>query len=142
MSDLKPFYCRRIPRPPSLWGTRRVWNGRSLSCRRPILGIALRPQDISSKIAGWWFDGVESNTYKAEPHGWWNIYSIVHSANPNAVIAFSWGANEQACVCKGIDDYTGGDTWSKQDLKRLTPKALPPQDGILVLRWCSESESR
>jgi hypothetical protein len=31
----------------------------------------------------------------------------------------------------GIDDYTAGDTWSKQDLNRLTPEILPPQDGIL-----------
>jgi len=47
------------------------------------------------------------------------------------VIAFSYGRNEQACVRKGIDDYTGGDTWSKQDLGRLTPQNRPAQAGIL-----------
>jgi Alpha-L-fucosidase len=83
------------------------------------------------KIAGWWFDGMEPDTYEAKPDDWWTVESIVHSANPKAVIAFSSGPNEQACVRKGIDDYTGGDTWSKQDLKRLTPAQLPPQAGIL-----------
>lgn len=83
------------------------------------------------RIAGWWFDGIEQNTYAAEPNGWQAINAIVHSANPNAVIAFSYGGNEQACLCNGIDDYTGGDTWSEQDLKRLTPAHLPAQDGIL-----------
>ena len=83
------------------------------------------------KIAGWWFDGMELNTYQAQPHDWWEIHSIVHSANPQAVIAFSCGRNEQACIRKGIDDYTGGDTWSKQDLQRLTPAQLPSQEGLL-----------
>jgi hypothetical protein len=83
------------------------------------------------KIAGWWFDGMERGTYQAEPNDWREIHSIVHSANPKAVIAFSYGANEQACLCKGVDDYTGGDTWSKQDLNRFLPKFLPSQEGIL-----------
>jgi len=83
------------------------------------------------KIAGWWFDGVELNSYKDAPCDWAAIDSIVHRANPKAVIAFSYGGNEQACVCKGIDDYSAGDTWSKQDLGRLTPKHLPAQGGIL-----------
>ena len=83
------------------------------------------------KIAGWWFDGMELNTYREKPYDWSMINSIVRIANPSAVIAFSYGSNEQACILKGMDDYTGGDTWTKQDLKRLTPKILPPQDGIL-----------
>ncbi len=83
------------------------------------------------RIAGWWFDGVERDTYDAETNNWQTIGAIVHAANPKAVIAFSWGHNEQACVCKGIDDYTGGDTWSKQDLAGLTPARLPAQEGIL-----------
>ena len=82
------------------------------------------------KIAGWWFDCVELNTYKDAPDDWWKINSIVRTANPKAVIAFSDG-NEFGCVNPGIDDYTAGDTWSKQDLKRLTPEILPPADGIL-----------
>lgn len=56
---------------------------------------------------------------------------MVHSPNPKAVIAFSYGGNEQACLCKGVDDYTGGDTWSKQDLTRLTPHHLPAQPNNL-----------
>jgi hypothetical protein len=83
------------------------------------------------KIAGWWFDCVELNTYKDEPDDWWKIHSIVRTANPKAVIAFSYGGNEFGCVNSGIDDYTAGDTWSKQDLNLLTPKTLPSQDGIL-----------
>ena len=83
------------------------------------------------KIAGWWFDGMEPDTYRAQPNDWQTIHSVVHAANPKAVIAFSYGRNEQACIRKGIDDYTGGDTWSKQDLSRLTPARLPSQDGVL-----------
>ncbi len=83
------------------------------------------------KVAGWWFDGVTPDTYRAEPDDWRTIDTIVHSANPKAVIAFSYGANEQACVSPGIDDYTAGDTWSKQDLKLLTPAMLPAPAGLL-----------
>ena len=83
------------------------------------------------KIAGWWFDGMQRDSYQEKPYDWATIDSIVHRANPKAVIAFSYGRNEQACVQKGIDDYTGGDTWSKQNLNRLTPKNLPAQGGIL-----------
>ncbi|HEY5915327.1 MAG TPA: hypothetical protein VJA21_32495 [Verrucomicrobiae bacterium] len=83
------------------------------------------------KIAGWWFDGMEPEAYKSQPGDWWTIHSIVHSPNRKAVIAFSYGGNEQACLCEGVDDYTGGDTWSKQDLTRLTPDRLPAQAGLL-----------
>jgi alpha-L-fucosidase len=83
------------------------------------------------KVAGWWFDGLELDTYGSEPGDWRAIRSIVHTANPKAVIAFSYGRNEQACVCKSVDDFTGGDTWSEQDLNRFTPSRLPAQDGIL-----------
>ena len=83
------------------------------------------------KIAGWWFDGMEPDTFNGKTNGWDAINSIVHAANPKAVIAFSYGRDEQACIVKGIDDYTGGDTWTKQDLKALTPKNLPPKNGIL-----------
>lgn len=104
----------------------------SAECRQRRLAVLKEYADrYQDKLAGWWFDGLELDSYKAAPSDWRAIHSIVHSANPNAVIAFSYGANEQACVCKGIDDFTGGDTWSKQDLQRLTPTRLPPQEGIL-----------
>jgi hypothetical protein len=83
------------------------------------------------RIAGWWFDGVEIDSYKDPSCDWSEIGSIVRSANPSAVIAFSYGSNEQACLRSGVDDYTGGDTWSRQDLLRLTPKQKPAQGGIL-----------
>src|SRR5205085_10754448 len=51
--------------------------------------------------------------------------------NPNGVIAFSYGGDEQACISEGVDDFTGGDTWSKQDLPRLTPARQPAPPGIL-----------
>ena len=104
----------------------------SAECRQRRLAILKEYADrYQDKIAGWWFDGLQLNTYKAQPDDWRTIESIVHAANPRAIIAFSYGANEQACVCSGVDDYTGGDTWSKQDLQRLTPQRLPPQEGIL-----------
>ncbi|HET6250373.1 MAG TPA: hypothetical protein VFE47_21985 [Tepidisphaeraceae bacterium] len=83
------------------------------------------------KIAGWWFDGMELNSYRDEPDDWSTVGRIVRTANPRAVIAFSYGGNEHACIRKGVDNYTGGDTWSKQDLKRLTPLQMPAQDGVL-----------
>lgn len=83
------------------------------------------------KIAGWWFDGVELNSYKELPDDWSEIASIVRASNPNSVIAFSYGGNEQACIRKGVDDYTAGDTWSKQNLNDLTPLRYPAKDGIL-----------
>ncbi len=101
-------------------------------CRRRRLAVLREYADrYRDKVAGWWFDGVELDSYRAEPDDWWTIHTIVHAANPNAVIAFSYGGNEQACICKGIDDFTGGDTWSKQDLKRLTPAHLPAQQGLV-----------
>jgi hypothetical protein len=104
----------------------------SAECRKRRLAVLKEYADrYKEKVAGWWFDGIQLDTYQAEPDGWAAIDSIVHSANPTAVIAFSYGANEQACIKKGIDDYTAGDTWSKQVLERLTPNRLPPQEGIL-----------
>jgi hypothetical protein len=83
------------------------------------------------KIAGWWFDGIELNSYADQPNDWSTINAIVHAGNPRSVIAFSYGPNEQARIQQGIDDYTGGDTWSKVDLTRLTPNKKPAQGGIL-----------
>ena len=89
------------------------------------------------KIDGWWFDGMNPDSYRNSPYDWAAINSTVHNANPKAVIAFSYGRNEQACLVKGIDDFTGGDVWTgnkilnKQELKNLTPAYLPPENGIL-----------
>jgi alpha-L-fucosidase-like protein len=83
------------------------------------------------KIAGWWFDGMKLNSYAAEPNDWSTLASIVRGPNSHAVIAFSYGKNEHACVRPGVDDFTGGDTWTKQDLARLTPRHSPAQNGIL-----------
>lgn len=104
----------------------------SAECRKRRLAVLKEyAERYGDEIAGWWFDGMELNTYQAEPDNYWTLNSMVHSPNSKAAIAFSYGANEQACVCKGVDDFTGGDTWSKQDLKRLTPAKLPAQQGIL-----------
>lgn len=83
------------------------------------------------KIAGWWFDAMQDNAYSEEPYDWWTIKSIVHNANPKAVIAFSHGRNNYSPVMQGIDNYTGGDTWSKQNLTELTPEHWPPKNDIL-----------
>ena len=104
----------------------------SMECRRRRLAVLKEYANrYKSSIAGWWFDGMEANTYQDPPEDWWKIERIVHGANPKAVIAFSFGANEQGCLHRGIDDFTGGDTWSKQDLKHLTPAVLPPQADLL-----------
>jgi hypothetical protein len=83
------------------------------------------------KVAGWWFDGMEFDSYSEAPNDWQEIGSIVRAANPKAVIAFSAGNNEQARIRQGLDNFTGGDTWSKQDLKKLTPELWPAQGGLL-----------
>ena len=82
-------------------------------------------------VAGWWFDAVMPDSYRAQPHDWWAIESVVHLANPQSVIAFSWGRNRQACMCKGVDDFTSGDSYKKQDLTRLTPMNMPASAGLL-----------
>jgi len=88
-------------------------------------------QRYKDKVAGWWFDGMEYDSYSDQPNDWRAIEAIVRGANPKAVIAFSAGDNEQACVRRGIDNFTGGDTWSKQELKKLTPEKWPAQGGLL-----------
>ncbi|MFC1716795.1 hypothetical protein ACFL6S_24215 [Candidatus Poribacteria bacterium] len=104
----------------------------SAESRKRRLAILKEYADrYKDRIAGWWFDCVQRNTYQDGPDDWWKINSIVRTANPEAVIAFSYGGNEFGCIKSGIDDYTAGDTWSKQDLDRLTPEILPPEDGIL-----------
>jgi len=103
----------------------------SESRRRRLAVLKEYADRYQDKIAGWWFDGMGPEIYKAEPGDWRTIGSLVRSPNPAAVIAFSYGVNEQACLCQGVDDFTGGDTWSKQDLKRLTPERLPAQPGVL-----------
>jgi hypothetical protein len=104
----------------------------SRECRQRRLAVLREYADrYQGKIAGWWFDGMELNSYKDQSDDWRAINSIVRLANPRAVIAFSYGGNEQACICPGVDDFTGGDTWSKQDLNRLTPQRLPAQGGLL-----------
>lgn len=104
----------------------------SAECRRRRLAVLKEYADrFGDKIAGWWFDGMERNTYDLETDGCGTIEAIVHAANPKAVIAFSFGGDEQGCLCKGVDDLTGGDTWSKQDLSRLTPARLPARGGLL-----------
>jgi len=101
------------------------------SRRRRLAVLKEYADRYQAKVGGWWFDGVEPDTYESPPDDWLAIQSIVRSANPAALIAFSYGRNEQACICKGVDDFTGGDTWSKQDLARLIPARLPAQQGLL-----------
>lgn len=104
----------------------------SAECRKRRLAVLEEYADrYKEKIAGWWFDGMDLNSYREQPNDWSAVQAVVHAANPRGVIAFSYGPNEQACIAKGIDDFTGGDTWSRQDLKRLTPHRLPAQHGIL-----------
>jgi hypothetical protein len=104
----------------------------SPECRkRRIEVLAEYAQRYGLKVAGWWFDGLEMNSYKEAPNDFDSIGQVVHKSNPAAVIAFSCGDNEWACIRPGLDNFTAGDTWSKQDLTRLTPKQRPAQNGIL-----------
>ncbi len=120
LSDATPRGMYNDSSPPS-----------SESRRRRLAVLKEYADRYQDKIAGWWFDGMGPEIYKTEPGDWKMIRSIVRSPNPAAVIAFSYGGNEQACLCPGVDDFTGGDTWSKQDLKRLTPERRPAPPGVL-----------
>jgi hypothetical protein len=101
-------------------------------CRKRRVAIFKEyAERYKDKIAGWWFDVMEPNSYNESPNDWGTITSIIHNANPKAVIAFSHGGDEFECVKTGIDDYTAGDTWSKQDLTKLIPKNYPSEGGIL-----------
>jgi hypothetical protein len=101
-------------------------------CRKRRVDIFREFADrYKNKIAGWWFDIIEPNSYSESPDDWSTITSIIRKDNPKAVIAFSHGGNEFECVKPGIDDFTAGDTWSKQDLTSLTPKLRPVKGDIL-----------
>ena len=99
--------------------------------RRRLAVLKEYAERFGDKVAGWWFDGMERNTYDFPTDGCRTIDHIVHATNPKAVIAFSFGSDEQACLCKGVDDFTAGDTWSRQDLSRLTPALRPAREGLL-----------
>jgi hypothetical protein len=104
----------------------------SAECRKRRVEVLREyAERYGQKIAGWWFDGLERDSYRDAPDDYHTIGQVVRSANPAGVIAFSFGSNEWACMSPGVDDFTAGDTWSKQDLKRLTPVHLPAQNGIL-----------
>ncbi len=87
---------------------------------------------FGTKIAGWWFDTPGKNSYDDPPYDWWAINSIVRNANPKAVISLAQGGvSQMGPLVQGIDDYTGGDTWTKQDLIKLIPKNYPAKGGVL-----------
>lgn len=116
--------------------TRGIWGGKippSPECRKRRIEI-LRDyaERYKNKIAGWWFDTPGTKSYDEKPYDWWAIEEIVHKANPKAVISFAQGgmSNLKPTV-PGIDDFTGGDTWRKQDLTKLIPKNYPAEEGIL-----------
>lgn len=101
------------------------------SRRRRLAVLREYAARYGTKVAGWWFDGMALDSYAGSPDDWETIKSIVRGANPAAVVAFSYGRNSQTCLAPGLDDFTGGDTWTKQDLAKLTPALLPAQGGIL-----------
>ena len=98
----------------------------SAESRRKRLEILKEYADrFGNKIAGWWFDTPGKETYNEKPYDWWAINSIVHNANPKAVIALAQGGmSMMGPLVQGIDDYSGGDTWSKQDLGRISTSKL------------------
>ena|ERR1035437_3934272 len=114
---------------------RGVWGGKippTAECRKRRIDIFREyAERYKDKIAGWYFDIMEPDSYSESPNDWSTITSIIRKANPKAVIAFSHTENSFECVKPGIDDFTSGDTSSKQDLTRLTPKLRPVQGGIL-----------
>lgn len=104
----------------------------SAECRKRRIAVLQEYAGrYKEKAAGWWFDDVMPNTYREQPDDFRAIEAVIHAANPKAVIAFSWGRDRQACLCEGVDDFTSGDSYKKQDLTKLTPKGMPAKGGIL-----------
>ncbi|MBM3853307.1 MAG: hypothetical protein FJ399_09135 [Verrucomicrobia bacterium] len=101
------------------------------SRRRRLAILREYAERYGNRIAGWWFDDVRPETYRESPGNWNDIAATVRRPNPEAVIAFSYGRNEQARLAPGVDDYTGGDTWTKMDLEKLTPALVPAVDDLL-----------
>jgi hypothetical protein len=87
----------------------------STECRKRRIEVLKEYADrYKDKAAGWWFDAVMPDSYREQPYDWWAIKSVVDAANPQGVIAFSWGRNRQACMCKGVDDFTSGDSYKSR----------------------------
>ena len=100
------------------------------SCQKHIAALTEYANRYTNLIAGWWFDDfIATDEYTVAPYDYRAIASAVHAANPKSIIAFS-GNGEFSCHQPGVDDYTAGDTWSKQDLTALTPQTQPAADGI------------
>ena len=83
-------------------------------------------------IDGWWFDddGRYQRFYNQPPNDYDTIAATVRSASPKAIIALA-GSGAFFCHRKGVDDFTNGDTWGKEDLKTLTPAMHPAEGGII-----------
>ena len=103
----------------------------SAECRQRRLAVlkeyAGRYKD---KIAGWWFDGMEPDTYRAQPGDWRAIHSIVHRAIPRP-LSPSVAAPTSKPVSQGDRRLTravipgASRTWPSDAAR------LPPQEGIL-----------
>jgi len=93
-----------------------------------------------TRVDGWWFDGMNPGLYDGTTYNYASINSIVRTPNPSAVIAFSWGggqtsagnsAGSQGDLAPGVQDFAGGDSWSKMDLTQYTPSTYPGDSRIL-----------
>ncbi|HEV3026288.1 MAG TPA: malectin, partial [Planctomycetota bacterium] len=93
-----------------------------------------------TQVDGWWFDGMNPGLYDGTTYNYASINSIVRTPNPSAVIAFSWGggqtpagnsAGSQGDLAPGVQDFAGGDSWSKMDLTQYTPTTYPGDSRIL-----------
>ena len=58
---------------------------------------------------------LELDSYREPPDDWSAVGKIVRAANPNAVIAFSYGGNEEACVRNGVDDFAAAEVPMRRD---------------------------
>jgi hypothetical protein len=93
-----------------------------------------------AQVDGWWFDGMDPGLYDGSTYNYATIDSIVRTPNPNSAIAFSWGslqtpagdwAGQQGDLAPGVQDFAGGDSWSKMDLTKYTPNTFPGDSRIL-----------
>jgi hypothetical protein len=129
---MEPKIAAGLKDDPALRGVLGGKTPPSAECRERRMAIFREyAERYKDKIAGWWFDIMEPDSYSNSPNNWSTLTSIIYKANPKAVIAFSHGDNEFAGVKPGIDDFTAGDTWKKQDLTKLLPGNYPPTGGVL-----------
>ena len=67
---------------------------------------------------------MEFDSHTETPNDWWALEAVVRRPNPRAVIAFSAGDNERACIRPGLDNFTA-ETLRQRNSRALAKRGYP-----------------